>query len=487
MAKASPPKPQISIVFMNSVNIKRRKIMKKILSLIFCVVLSFSALAGCAPKKVTGQSSQITSDESADFTKPESFASVVLVTINPQFRLYLDTEGVVLAVEPVNDDAKTIENKVEFKNKKVEAVVQNLVTVANDSGFIKENATIDVKISSNNNQEDSKLRTVLTAVKASVTAKLTELKIKAEVTTSVLKEEKVESTASTNSTSSDTTSTASSNIGSPAVSSKPTASDASQMPVCKHTNKRAESINTGKNIIDTSKLDVINHSVVCADCNEAIGLEAHKLDDSKCTLCGQNNFKMKTTGVVVPAPTLRGDLKINNDGSPAFEVMIDITWRNAITPEYTVDEFNYKIPEAAILKEIREKFVISDAQFEKLKAQGEYEFFISTHTYKDGYFNICYPAAGGGGEYSHKQLGYTDNKAGVFTVYFDYMREDYDSDKQEHISYYAVEYSYSGYSNLSIMKGEWYNSILGFESVVDSMRVTSIKNVSSIPANITKI
>ena len=468
--------------------------MKKILCLIFCVAVALTSLVGCAPKEVTGESSQITSDESAGFVKPESYASVVLVTINPQFRLYLDAEGVVLAVEPVNADAKTIEDKVEFKDKKVEVVVQNLVTIANDSGFIKENATVDVKISSNDNQEDSKLRAVLTAVKASVTAKLTELKVKAEVTTSVLKEETVESTASTQSTSSSNATSSkgtSSKTSSPNVSSNPTSSkvseNASQKPVCKHTNKRAEPFNTGKNIIDASKLDVINHSVVCADCNEAIGLEAHELENSKCTLCGQNNFKMKTTGIVIPAPTLRGDLKINQDGSPAFEVMLDTTWQNAIKPEYAIDEFNYKIPEAAILKAIREKFVISDAQFEKLKAQGEYEFFIDTHTYKDGYFNIFFPAAGGGGSYAHKQLGYTDNKAGVFTVYFDYMREDYDSDKQEHISYYAVEYSYSGYSNLSIMKGEWYNSILGFESVVDSMRVTSIKNVSSLPANMTKI
>ena len=270
-------------------------------------------------------------------------------------------------------------------------------------------------------------------------------------------------------------------------SEKPSAPTVSEKPVCKHTNKKAVSANTGKNIIDASKLDVVNHKLVCADCKKELGTEKHKISKDACTLCGQKNFKTKTAGIIDAGPTLEGDLAINEDGSPDYDVMLDAAWQDAIKPEYALDEWTYKIPEAAMLEAIRGKFVITDAEFEKLKAQGQYKFFIDTHTYKDGYFNIFWPAAGGPGNYTHTQVGYTDNKAGKFTVYIDYLSGGPDVEEHEHICYYAVEYKYSGYSNLSIKKEEWYNTILGFESVVDSLRVTSIKKVSSLPSNMTKI
>lgn len=464
--------------------------MKKILSLIIAAMLVLSCFAGCAPKETGGVSSATASQEESEFQKPESYASVVLVTINPQFRLYLDTQGVVLAVEPVNADAKTIETKITFENKKVAEVVGNLVVAANDGGFIKENAAIDIKIATNNNAEDKDLEAVLTTVKASVSAKLGELKVTAEVKTEISQEiiPEEDTTSSEASSEANSSEDNSSKENSSTESEKPTVSNTvSEKPVCKHAKTKSEPVNTGKNIIDASKYDIINHKVICADCKAFVKYEAHKIADSKCTLCGQNNFNMKTVNIIIAGPTLEGDLKVNADGSPAFEVMLNTTWQSAITPEYTVDEFNYKIPAEAMLKAIRTKFVISDAQFEKLKAQGEYKFFLDTHTFKDGYFNIVWPAAGGPGEHTHKNVGYIDNKAGKFTVYYDYMSGGADVEEHEHISYYAVEYKYSGYSNLSIQKAEWRNNILGFESVVDSMRITSIKEISSLPANMTKI
>ena len=40
------------------------------------------------------------------FTAPDDYSMVMLVSINPKIRLYLDKDGIVLAIEPVNDDAK---------------------------------------------------------------------------------------------------------------------------------------------------------------------------------------------------------------------------------------------------------------------------------------------------------------------------------------------------------------------------------------------
>ena len=88
--------------------------MKKILCLVISALVMVSCFASCTPKDNGDVSSIPVSQGENDFTAPESYASVVLVTINPQFKLYLDTEGVVLAVEPINDDAKSINKNITF-------------------------------------------------------------------------------------------------------------------------------------------------------------------------------------------------------------------------------------------------------------------------------------------------------------------------------------------------------------------------------------
>ncbi len=118
--------------------------MKKILSLILALSLIF-ALAACGGNKDTSSDSADTSSETV-FQKPESYASVVLVTINPQLRLYLDENDVVLAVEPINDDAKALTKDLKIEGKEFKAVISEVVSAANESGFIKKGATVDFKI-----------------------------------------------------------------------------------------------------------------------------------------------------------------------------------------------------------------------------------------------------------------------------------------------------------------------------------------------------
>ncbi|MBQ8303717.1 MAG: hypothetical protein IJX79_02055, partial [Clostridia bacterium] len=78
--------------------------MKKLVALLLALFLCLS-LCACGKSGNEGESSQA---GSAAFVKPENYASVLLVTINPQIRLYLDKDSNVLAVEPVNDDAKAV-------------------------------------------------------------------------------------------------------------------------------------------------------------------------------------------------------------------------------------------------------------------------------------------------------------------------------------------------------------------------------------------
>ena len=104
-----------------------------ILALVLC--LSFCACDGSR-----------NADSADTFTKPDNYATVVLVTINPQVRLYIDRDGTVLAVEPVNKDAKKLVKHMEFEDKSYEEVVSEFVTAANADGFVKEDAQIEIEI-----------------------------------------------------------------------------------------------------------------------------------------------------------------------------------------------------------------------------------------------------------------------------------------------------------------------------------------------------
>lgn len=119
--------------------------MKKLLTLTLAAILLLG-LAACGKSDTASTESEPTL-ASTSFVKPKNYATVLSVTINPQFRLYLDAEGRVLAVEAVNKDAETIIDKISFENSGYEEVIENIITVSNESGFVKENADIKLEIS----------------------------------------------------------------------------------------------------------------------------------------------------------------------------------------------------------------------------------------------------------------------------------------------------------------------------------------------------
>lgn len=95
-------------------------------------------------------------------------------------------------------------------------------------------------------------------------------------------------------------------------------------------------------------------------------------------------------------------------------------------------------------------------------------------------------AAGDVADYTHEVIGYKDNANGTFTVFYDYLKGGADVEEADrvHEYYYAVEYSYSGASNLEIIKevendyASYY--INGWTPVVNSLRIKSIKKVTDI-------
>lgn len=148
--------------------------MKRIISLLLAVALIFT-FASC------GKKTDVSSDQS--FVKPKNYSTVLLITINPQFRLYLDDQDNVLAVEPVNEDAKTVVKEGEF-NGKLESVIEKIVTKTNDAGFVKENATLDLQIVETK-KEQTKAESILNAVKDTADQAFKKIDITVEIKTSI--------------------------------------------------------------------------------------------------------------------------------------------------------------------------------------------------------------------------------------------------------------------------------------------------------------
>ena len=154
--------------------------MKRFFALFLTIVL---ALSLCACGKDASSDSETTLPKEADFTPPEDYATVILISINPQFRLYLDTAGAVLAVEPVNDDAKAIADQVASTGT-LEAVVEKIATAAKDGGFVTGTATVDIQVTEVK-AEIVNPEALLEKAESAAVDSFQKLEVEAEVSTSV--------------------------------------------------------------------------------------------------------------------------------------------------------------------------------------------------------------------------------------------------------------------------------------------------------------
>lgn len=125
--------------------------MKRILTLVLSLALIF-VFAACGEKNISSDNNSGSGSSATEvdgFVPPENYASVLLVTINPQFKIYLDEKGTVLAVDGVNTDAEKIVNDLTVADQGFEVVIEKIVKKANEKGFIKENSTINFEITEN--------------------------------------------------------------------------------------------------------------------------------------------------------------------------------------------------------------------------------------------------------------------------------------------------------------------------------------------------
>ena len=157
--------------------------MKKLFVLLFVLILTFS-LCACGGTEQTGTTTtttttQATTNGDSVFVKPADYASVMLITINPQFRLYLDTDGKVLALEAVNDDARSIEN-LNVDGKGFEDALDDIIKGANAGGFIKDGGAVTIEITEAKNVD---VADILNKASAAANRTATDLKIQFSVNT----------------------------------------------------------------------------------------------------------------------------------------------------------------------------------------------------------------------------------------------------------------------------------------------------------------
>ncbi|MBO5357756.1 MAG: hypothetical protein J6A78_00345 [Clostridia bacterium] len=153
--------------------------MKKLLAFLLTFTLLFT-FAACGGKNTTTDSKPNKTDNT--FSKPEGYVTVVKVTINPEFNLYLDESNKVLAIEALNDDAKKVKEKLRHKENDLDAVIKEVISATYAEGFVKENAFVKVSLAE---VKDEKVNTeeILSSTEAAIKQKATELKITVTVET----------------------------------------------------------------------------------------------------------------------------------------------------------------------------------------------------------------------------------------------------------------------------------------------------------------
>ncbi len=138
------------------------KIRKYLCVLLLCV-LAFELVAcgggnsGESSEKESGkQESQVVEQNlpeegsfeeyQANFTAPAEYAAAVVVTINPEARLYLDEDNNILAVEYLNADAKDAYEELALVGTSYTECLEKMVQSAIDKEYLKENKDVTVTV-----------------------------------------------------------------------------------------------------------------------------------------------------------------------------------------------------------------------------------------------------------------------------------------------------------------------------------------------------
>ena len=149
--------------------------------------ISLLLLSGCGNKAQEAEGSQVQTDiavtateqtaaaeEQAETVDPETldYAYRLHITINPEFRLYLDEQSKVVAVACLNQDAEDLFSETDLTGMDVEKAMPVIIQQAVAKEYLADgkNITIDLEKSTESGQAD----TVEQVIAAAVTAELKE-------------------------------------------------------------------------------------------------------------------------------------------------------------------------------------------------------------------------------------------------------------------------------------------------------------------------
>ena len=234
----------------------------------------------------------------------------------------------------------------------------------------------------------------------------------------------------------------------------------------------------------------------CSKCNATAGSAlGHNYSGASCSRCGETrtSYKIKLPSYYVSDDSYSGKIAtISQDGKIDIGFMVMTVHWDVRDEKYFVETNEgeggyYKIPEAVYIDALRKVFDFPDNRIPELKAETPY--YHGLVTYKDGYFYDELSSTGGDiGDFEHEFVAYTA-EAGILTLYFDYGSFDYDWDLgkfyTEHLSYYKMVYTYSGvWDAQNKVSNSYYTEVQSYDkSLADSMRLTAVYEVASIPAN----
>lgn len=143
------------------------------LSFLLVFILLF---AGC------GTASQSATDNTKTTDIPDDYAYTMLVTINPELKLYMDESDKIIAVEYLNDDAEAAYSNEEIVGLTLADGLADIVESAIEKEYLQDGKDITVEIGETKSDVVN-TDTVLSSANSAIVTVLTEKKITANVIT----------------------------------------------------------------------------------------------------------------------------------------------------------------------------------------------------------------------------------------------------------------------------------------------------------------
>ncbi len=249
--------------------------MKRLIPLILALIFVFS-ISACGNKKTSTKTETSMPTQSESFIKPQKYASVLLISMQSQFKLYLDENNRVLALESINDDAKSFSDNIDSQDQSVETVIGNIIEEANKNGTFKENVTVDFEITEH--RDDMSTSDILTKAVRIVKQKASELNI--ELNAQIKEKDKSEDTATKTETSSpkDTTTT-------------PTHTHSFSAATCTEPQKCSCGVTNGSPIGHKWQDATCKTPRTCSACQTTKGnIGDHKYVNGKCKYCNKKEI-----------------------------------------------------------------------------------------------------------------------------------------------------------------------------------------------------